>query len=165
MYPYTSHLLAFNSRINPMAPPSWLQGVSTPLVLREWARDWPTHPDQAFRGYILDGIEHGFWVGLNYDSLTCVSTSSNSRSASRMPAAQGGGGLPRQRSETWSGDWTDTSISFVCPEKHSGQPHWGDSQATSAREVEADCELACVHIRTTLQLAGIVSSDTTLPVL
>ena len=80
-YPYTSHLLELERRVNRAPIPVWLQTVSSPLVQQEWARDLADHPDHVFRDYILAGITHGFRIGFDYRRYTCRPASSNMRSA------------------------------------------------------------------------------------
>ena len=40
-----------------------LSEVNTPLQLSVWERFLADHPDNAFREYILEGIQQGFRVG------------------------------------------------------------------------------------------------------
>ena len=50
------------SKRRPTAPlqlPSWVTSVETPLVVSEWQRLLQQHPDEVYRRYVLDGIQHG----------------------------------------------------------------------------------------------------------
>ena len=69
-YRYTQDLLRLDEasrREVPLHNPQ-LQGVSSPLSARweRWREGLRAHPDKAFVGYILSGLQHGFRVGFDY---------------------------------------------------------------------------------------------------
>ena len=45
--------------------------VCMPLVKDEWARCMKSHPDNLFRSYIVEGIQHGFRIGFQYAKCCC----------------------------------------------------------------------------------------------
>lgn len=47
------------------APVDALLGVVTPLKWSSWASMIQAYPDRCYVGYLLDGIAHGFRIGLN----------------------------------------------------------------------------------------------------
>ena len=57
-----------------------LKPISTPLNADAWAQAFCNHPDQAFVAALVDGIRHGFHIGL-VPSTACRSSSQNSPSA------------------------------------------------------------------------------------
>lgn len=58
--------------------------MSTTLVRHEWAEDLASHPDPAFRDYILMGITQGFRIGFDHSKHSCQPARSNMRSASEF---------------------------------------------------------------------------------
>ena len=84
-YPYTAHLLEFERRSSRRHVPEWLRTVSTPLVRDKWSRVLESHPDSAFRDYILRGISEGFHIGFNHKIHACKQASSNMHSALENP--------------------------------------------------------------------------------
>ena len=61
-----------------------LGGVSTPLQLQAWIRRLRYHPDQDFASYILQGIEHGFHIGMD-PPISLESAVQNMASARKHP--------------------------------------------------------------------------------
>ena len=68
-----------------MAIPQSLGRISSPLSdrLAQWRRALEGHPDRAFTGYVLGGLEHGFRVG--YTGTRLSSAPSNMYSARLHP--------------------------------------------------------------------------------
>ena len=86
-YRHTGDLVVLSKR-RPTAPlqlPSWVTSVETPLVVSEWQRLLKQHPDEVYRRYVLDGIQHGFRIGFRYGSHSCLSAKVNMRSAMENP--------------------------------------------------------------------------------
>ena len=71
-YQYTGDLLKFNRAPPPEVPvvPKELTRIWSPLRdrLPEWRAQLRDHPDQAFVGYILSGLQGGFRVGFDHTS-------------------------------------------------------------------------------------------------
>ena len=70
--PYTQELCQLQltpMRESNLAP--LLTEVNTPLKLPVWEKLLAEHPDGAFRGYILEGIQQGFGMGYNYQRHKC----------------------------------------------------------------------------------------------
>ena len=69
-YIYTSNLLNLQSCVNPapIALPSELTKITSPLIPQAWTYFLQFHPDQDYTQYLLAGITHGFWVGFQYAS-------------------------------------------------------------------------------------------------
>ena len=65
-YLYTEDLMSLGRR-----PPSnlpvdhRLAAVRTPLILPMWQQKLARHPDKEYVGYVLEGIEHGFRIGVD----------------------------------------------------------------------------------------------------
>ena len=59
--------------------------VSTPLRLSAWTQVLVSHPDQDFAKYILEGIQHGFRIGFNYQLYQCRPARRNMSSAIQVP--------------------------------------------------------------------------------
>ena len=59
--------------------------VCTPLVKDEWARCLKSHPDNLFRSYIVEGIQHGFRIGFQYAKCRCKRAKRNMQSAYQNP--------------------------------------------------------------------------------
>ena len=70
--------------MSPRPAPPYLQTVSSPLVLANWAATLAGHPDKRFRDFILRGIAQGFRVGFDYASCACTSATSNMVSATEQ---------------------------------------------------------------------------------
>ena len=68
----------------PSLLPAGMQQINTPLDWRAWDSCLASHPDQAFRQYIVHGIRYGFRIGFNY-SHTCTSAMRNLASAREQP--------------------------------------------------------------------------------
>ena len=71
------HLVAGTCVVPPAVT---LKPISTPLNADAWAQAFCNHPDQAFVAALVDGIRHGFHIGL-VPSTACRSSSQNSPSA------------------------------------------------------------------------------------
>ena len=65
--------------------PEELWAINTPLRLETWARDLRHQPDQQFARYILRGIQQGFHVGFNCQTVACRSAKRNMISAEQNP--------------------------------------------------------------------------------
>ena len=76
--------MTLESRVSPRPAPPYLQTVSSPLVLANWAAALAGHSDRRFRHFILRGIAQGFRVGFNYASRACTSATSNMVSATEQ---------------------------------------------------------------------------------
>ena len=64
--------------------------VSTPLNLEAWQEALAPHPDQAFAGYITQGIAEGFRIGFDYEHHRCRKATSNLVSTVAQPQVVGG---------------------------------------------------------------------------
>ena len=87
-YMYTSDLLALNTAnlphaSNTAADPHTAR-VSTPLDLQAWQTCPSMHPDQDFAAYILNGLQHGFHIGIHH-SAQLQSAKRSMKSASDNP--------------------------------------------------------------------------------
>ena len=89
VYRYTQDLLRLdeaNCREVPLHHRQ-LQGLGSPLSAcwERWRESFKDHPDRAFVGYILSGLQHGFRVGFDY---TCPlhPARQNMQSAKHHPA-------------------------------------------------------------------------------
>ena len=51
-----------------------------PLQWQEWDARLSSYPDQRLRAYIVDGIQHGFRMGYNQETM-CQSSRGNMKSA------------------------------------------------------------------------------------
>ena len=59
-------------------------GINTPLKATAWEKALQSHPDTAFREYLLSGITRGFRIGFNRKQLL-KSSNNNMRSALDNP--------------------------------------------------------------------------------
>lgn len=87
VYPYTRHLQILDSRRPSKAGklPKELRQIRTPLAANEWEQRLSSHPDQAYREYLLKGMREGFRVGFGYSSHTCTRSKTNMTSATKNP--------------------------------------------------------------------------------
>ena len=86
-YKYTADLMILNSthhRRDKEAIDDRMIGVSTPLKLRAWTQRMQSHPDLDFARYILEGIEHGFQIGVG-EAGQIVAAKKNMGSAASNP--------------------------------------------------------------------------------
>ena len=58
--------------------------VSTPLNIKRWEQYLKKHPDRDYAGYILQGLQHGFSIGLD-SSMSFNSAKRNMPSANENP--------------------------------------------------------------------------------
>ena len=86
-YPYTEDLLELERRHPPTKSSTmWFEGVSTPLVVDQWAKFLLNHPDTDYRDYLLKGLKSGFHIGFDYANHTHESAKANMKSAQENPA-------------------------------------------------------------------------------
>ena len=86
-YPYTGDLLKLEGHSDTLTPnplPSAALVIVTPLVGQEWKRALSRHLDQVFAQYRVQGIQHGFHIGLDR-SFTCKQSIGNMQSAITHP--------------------------------------------------------------------------------
>lgn len=84
-YAYTADLLTLHSKnAEPTVVDSRLALVHTPLNLPQWERCLHNHPDADFARYVLDGLRHGFHIGVD-NSFKVRSARSNMQSALQDP--------------------------------------------------------------------------------
>ena len=67
-----------------MAVDPHLATVSTPLILQAWRRRLARHPDHDFVRFILNGVEHGFCIGVD-EAASFRPALRNMQSASQYP--------------------------------------------------------------------------------
>jgi len=58
--------------------------VSAPLNIKMWEQYLKKHADKDYTGYILQGLRHGFSIGLD-SSMSFISTKRNMPSANENP--------------------------------------------------------------------------------
>ena len=109
-------------------------GVSTPLKLRAWTQRMQSHPDLDFARYILEGIEHGFQIGVG-EAGQIVAAKKNMGSAASNPGVI---------EEYITNECAKGNILGPFPPQYSlkgtHQPLWRHPQAAPTREVEtAQC--------------------------
>ena len=65
-YKYIQDLMALEANKIPMSPAMIPQiaRVSTPLNIKRWEQYLKKHPDRNYAGYILQGLQHDFSIGL-----------------------------------------------------------------------------------------------------
>ena len=69
-----------------MQLPATAEQIVTPLKLDNWITAMAAYPDPQFVSYIIaNGIQHGFWVGFQYNSVQCNLAKANAKSASLHP--------------------------------------------------------------------------------
>ena len=78
------HQRPLNTNTHRMASEPRLAQIKTPLNLGAWAQNLRRHPDKDYVHYSLNGIEHGFQIGV-YDSCSLHSASQNMLSAKQNP--------------------------------------------------------------------------------
>ena len=86
-HPYTEQLWALHRHrpyLSRPVPPE-LTGCTSPLRWQDWDTALADHPDRQFAEYVVCGIRHGFRIGFDYSSHTCVSARRNIQSASDHP--------------------------------------------------------------------------------
>ena len=84
-YRYTPDLLRLGTgKAYGTAGDTRLASLSTPLNLAAWTYKLRKHPDKEFAQYILDGVKHGFSIGVN-ESATFTSAKKNMLSANQNP--------------------------------------------------------------------------------
>ena len=54
-----------------------LKVIRTLLILPAWEKGLRGHPDPTYRGYLLDGLEHGFRIGFDPQATSCRSAEKN----------------------------------------------------------------------------------------
>ena len=86
-YVYCKQLLALEKQsTSPRCNlPEEACAIQTPLKLKAWQELLKQHPDQEFTSYILRGIEFGFRIGFNDDSVSLRSRGQNMKSAQEYP--------------------------------------------------------------------------------
>lgn len=87
-YPYTAQLLELDRRRpgpGRQEVPEFLKAINTPLVVAVWRRMLQSHPDTAYRDYLLKGLEQGFRIGFRHRSCSCKRATSNMKSAQEHP--------------------------------------------------------------------------------
>ena len=87
-YKYTLDIMAFKANKIPMssATCSQITKISTPLNIKMWKQYLQKHPDKDFAGYILQGLQYGFSIGLDLDpSMLFTSAKRNIPSANENP--------------------------------------------------------------------------------
>ena len=65
--------------------PAPIGTVITPLQLAAWESELQQHPDREFVAFILQGIVHGFRIGFDYSSKSCIGARRNMLSATQHP--------------------------------------------------------------------------------
>lgn len=83
-YKYTRHLMQMNRHSSRAASDPRLGEIRTPLKLKAWTQCLRKHPDRDYCQCILNGIEHGFQIGVNENS-TVQSSYRNMQSATEHP--------------------------------------------------------------------------------
>ena len=86
-YPLMNKLQSLASKSsNPPVPlPTTLATVVSPFVVTAWAEELASHPDAAFRDFLLSGIEHGFRIGHESKRVNLKSNRRNLASAADHP--------------------------------------------------------------------------------
>ena len=86
-HPYCDQLLAIEACLSEGSGlwPEQLCRVDTPLRLGAWRRLLASHPDEAFVGYILRGIEQGFRIGYSGNREQLRAAKHNMLSAGEHP--------------------------------------------------------------------------------
>jgi len=81
--PYTKDLLRLQqcTPVKDTKQSACLAEVNTPLQFSVWKKYLADHPDEAFRDYILEGIQQGFRVGFDYQGNKCHPAAGNLKSA------------------------------------------------------------------------------------
>lgn len=83
-YPYVEDLKVLESRkpkSGSVSLPRELSEIRTPVLVDSWREALASHPDRAFRDYIVRGFREGFHIGFAHGSRQCVSAKSNMKSA------------------------------------------------------------------------------------
>ena len=63
-YIYTTDVLTLNSKHPTTEADSHITEVKTPLKFSAWQACLRNHPDADFAQYILNGLQHGFHIGM-----------------------------------------------------------------------------------------------------
>ena len=90
-YMYMAHMRAIDGKrpVGPAAAWPDIQGwsqIMTPMVASEGERLLTSHPDDAYRAYLVRGLRDGFRIGFGYGSARCRSAVSNMQSAGERPS-------------------------------------------------------------------------------
>jgi len=84
-YQYIQDLMRLDAFKGQKETDSRLTLIQTPLNIATWRSKLVHHPDKDFVMYILQGIEHGFGIGVN--SLACFESAKNNMASSRKHPA------------------------------------------------------------------------------
>lgn len=85
-YRYTGDLLALEACSGGRNDlPETSHRITTPLVASRWQAAMQAHPDRAYTGYVVAGIQQGFRVGFEHGRQGCRSVSNNMASAQQHP--------------------------------------------------------------------------------